>query len=163
MLFNAGGILGYATWGFLADAVGRRKAFATSFAVSAASVAYLFPFPRTYGEFLVAIPVAGFGLYGALSGILVYGPELFPPSVRATGIAFYNGIGRYITASGPLVAGVIAASWFGGDLGLATTCVVAVGMLGALGLLFAPETRGEALPADPLVEPTPTITEEARA
>jgi hypothetical protein len=59
---------------------------------------------------------------------------------------------------------VIAASWFGGDLGLATTCVVAVGMLGALGLLFAPETRGEALPTDPAVEATTgTITEEARA
>jgi MFS family permease len=165
MLFNAGGILGYATWGFLADAVGRRKAFAISFAVSAVSVAYLFPFPHTYGQFLAVIPIAGFGLYGALSGILVYGPELFPPSVRATGIALYNGIGRYITACGPLVAGVLAASWFGGDLGLATTCVVAVGMLGALGLLFAPETRGEALPTDPAVTTTTTgtITEEARA
>ena len=50
MLFNAGGILGYATWGFLADAVGRRKAFAISFAVSAVSVAYLFPFPHAYGR-----------------------------------------------------------------------------------------------------------------
>lgn len=149
MLFNAGGILGYATWGFLADAIGRRKAFATSFAISAATVAFLFPFPHSHATFLVVIPVAGFGLYGALSGILVYGPELFPPSVRATGMALYNGIGRYITAAGPLVAGIIAASWFGGDLGLATTCVVAVGMLGAIGLFFAPETRGAPLPTDP--------------
>ena len=39
MLFNAGGILGYASWGFLADAIGRRKAFVLSFAVSAVSVA----------------------------------------------------------------------------------------------------------------------------
>ncbi|MGK3940003.1 MFS transporter [Streptomyces caeruleatus] len=149
MLFNAGGVLGYATWGFLADAIGRRGAFLTSFAVSAAGVGFLFPFDHAWATFLAVIPVAGFGLYGALSGILVYGPELFPPSVRATGIALYNGIGRYLTATGPLVAGVIAASWFGGDLGLATTCVVAVGMLGALGLLFAPETRGQALPTDP--------------
>ncbi|MFC5751473.1 MFS transporter [Actinomadura rugatobispora] len=156
MLFNAGGVLGYATWGFLADAIGRRKTFALSFAISAASVLFLFPFDRSYGVFLLVIPVAGFGLYGALSGILVYGPELFPPSVRATGMALYNGIGRFITASGPLVAGVIAASWFGGDLGLATTCVVAVGMLGAIGLFFAPETRGAPLPTDPVpVVPAP--------
>jgi len=148
MLFNAGGVLGYASWGFLADAVGRRRAFATSFAVSALSVAFLFPFPHTFGTFLAVIPICGFGLYGALSGILVYGPELFPPSVRATGMALYNGIGRYVTASGPLVAGVIAASWFGGDLGIATTCIVGVGMLGAIGLLFAPETRGLPLPTD---------------
>ncbi|GAA4539083.1 MFS transporter [Pseudonocardia xishanensis] len=148
MLFNAGGILGYATWGFLADAIGRRKAFATSFAISAVSVALLFPVHPGWGAFLLVLPVAGFGLYGALSGILVYGPELFPPSVRATGMALYNGIGRYLTAAGPLVAGVIAASWFSGDLGLATTCVVAVGMLGALGLFFAPETKGQPLPSD---------------
>jgi MFS family permease len=163
MLFNAGGILGYATWGFLADAIGRRKAFATSFAISAASVAFLFPFPHAYSTFLVVIPVAGFGLYGALSGILVYGPELFPPSVRATGMALYNGIGRYITAAGPLVAGIIAASWFDGDLGLATTCVVAVGMLGAIGLFFAPETRGAPLPTDaaPAADPSPAGADRA--
>ncbi|WP_431931265.1 MFS transporter [Nonomuraea jabiensis] len=150
MLFNAGGILGYASWGFLADAIGRRRSFATSFAISGASVLFLFPFPHSYTTFLLALPVVGFGLYGALSGILVYGPELFPPSVRATGMALYNGIGRYITASGPLVAGVVAASWFGGDLGLATTCVVAVGMLGSLALFAAPETRGAPLPDDPV-------------
>ncbi|WP_027930018.1 MFS transporter [Amycolatopsis thermoflava] len=159
MLFNAGGVLGYATWGFLADAIGRRKAFAASFAVSAVSVGFLFPFSPGWAVFLAVIPLAGFGLYGALSGILVYGPELFPPSVRATGMALYNGIGRYLTAAGPLVAGVVAASWFGGDLGLATTCVVAVGMLGAIGLFFAPETRGAPLPADP-VQPGPVPASE---
>lgn len=153
MLFNAGGVFGYATWGFLADAIGRRRAFLTSFTISAVSVVLLFPFDPGWGLFLGLIPIAGFGLYGALSGILVYGPELFPPSVRATGMALYNGIGRYFTAAGPMVAGVIAASWFGGDLGLATTCVVAVGLLGASGLLFAPETRGLPLPSDPVVVP----------
>ena len=68
------------------------------------------------------MPFLGFGLFGALSGTFVYAPELFPPSVRATGMAVCNSVGRYITALGPLIAGVIAASWFGGDLGMATTC-----------------------------------------
>ncbi|WP_410581866.1 MFS transporter [Amycolatopsis sp. lyj-108] len=163
MLFNAGGVAGYATWGFLADAIGRRRAFLTSFAISAVSVAFLFPFQPGWGTFLVIIPIAGFGLYGALSGILVYGPELFPPSVRATGMALYNGIGRYLTAAGPLVAGVIAVSWFGGDLGLATSCVVAIGLLGALGLLFAPETRGLPLPSDPDPVPVPAPGTAARS
>ena len=78
MLFNAGGILGYATWGFIADAIGRRKAFALSFAVSAVSVVYLFPFERSYTEFLIAMPFIGFGLFGALSGTFVYGPGALP-------------------------------------------------------------------------------------
>ncbi|MFE9352766.1 MFS transporter [Streptomyces olivaceoviridis] len=159
MLFNAGGVLGYASWGFLADAVGRRRAFAVSFAASTAGVAYLFPFQHGYAEFLLALPVVGFGLFGALSGTFVYGPELFPPSVRATGMALSNSVGRLITAAGPLVAGVIAVSWFGGDLGLATTCVAAVGLTAAAGLAFAPETRGLDLPSDPL----PTGPERAPA
>ncbi|WP_210435083.1 MFS transporter [Saccharopolyspora sp. ASAGF58] len=163
MLFNAGGVFGYATWGFLADKIGRRGAFLTSFAISAASVGFLFPFEPGWGTFLLVVPVAGFGLYGALSGILVYGPELFPPSVRATGMALYNGIGRYFTAAGPLIAGVIAASWFGGDLGLATTCVVAVGLLGAIGLVFAPETRGMPLPSNPAHVPDPVPGAAARS
>jgi MFS family permease len=162
MLFNAGGIAGYASWGFIADAIGRRKAFALSFIVSAISVAYLFPFERSYTEFLIAMPVIGFGLFGALSGTFVYGPEIFPPSVRATGMALANSVGRYITAAGPLIAGIIAASWFGGDLGLATTCVAAFGLIALVGLAFAPETKGAALPTDSLgaadTPPTPATT-----
>lgn len=158
MLFNAGGILGYVTWGFIADAIGRRRAFLVSFGVSAASVLFLFPFSHGWEIFLIGMPVAGFGLYGAIGGTFIYGPELFPASVRATALATYNGFGRFITAAGPLVAGVIAASWFGGDLGLATTCVVAVGMLGLLGLIWAPETKGRPLPTD---EPVPNEPADA--
>lgn len=65
-------------------------------------------------------------------------------------MALCNSIGRFITAAGPLVAGVIAVSWFGGDLGLAITCVAAVGLIAVAGLVFAPETRGAELPSEPL-------------
>ena len=146
MLFNAGGVLGYATWGFIADADRPPEGLLLSFVVSAVGVAYLFPFERSYTEFLIAMPVIGFGLFGALSGTFVYGPEIFPPSVRATGMALANSVGRYITALGPLIAGVIAASWFGGDLGMATTSVAAFGLIALVGLAFAPETRGDPCP-----------------
>lgn len=150
MLFNAGGILGYASWGFLADAIGRRKAFLVSFIISGLSIAYLFPFEHTYTTYLIVIPIVGFGLFGALSGNFVYGPEMFSPSMRASGIALANSIGRYITAAGPLVAGVIATSWFGGNLGLATAVLAATGVIALVGLYFAPETRDAELPTDTL-------------
>jgi MFS family permease len=148
MLFNAGGIVGYASWGFLADAIGRRTAFLVSFAVSAAAVAWTFPFDRGYGEFLVAMPFLGFGLFGALSGTFIYAPELFPPSVRATALAVCNSVGRYVTALGPLAAGAIATSWFDGNLGLATASVAALGLVAVVGLALATETRGEPMPSD---------------
>ncbi|MET0451783.1 MAG: MFS transporter [Mycobacterium sp.] len=149
MLFNAGGILGYASWGFLADAIGRRKAFMVSFAVSAATVAYAFPFERSYTEFLFLMPLLGFGLFGALSGTFIYAPELFPPSCRSTALAVCNSVGRYVTALGPLAATAIATSWFGGDLGLATASVAAFGLIAVVGLAFARETRDEPMPTDP--------------
>lgn len=151
MLFNAGGIVGYASWGFLADWIGRRKAFLLSFAVSAVTVAWTFPFGRGYAEYLVALPFLGFGLFGALSGTFIYAPELFPPSVRATALAVCNSVGRYVTALGPLTAGAIATSWFDGNLGLATASVTALGLIAVVGLAYARETRGEPMPSDPTI------------
>jgi MFS family permease len=159
MLFNAGGILGYASWGFLADVIGRRRAFLVSFAVSAVTVAWTFPFDHVYTEFLIAMPLLGFGLFGALSGTFIYAPELFPPSVRATALAVCNSVGRYLTALGPLTASAIATSWFDGNLGQATASVAALGLVAVVGLAFARETRGDALPTDP--DHDLTITEPA--
>ncbi|MCG7592755.1 MFS transporter [Mycobacterium sp. PSTR-4-N] len=155
MLFNAGGIIGYAVWGFLADAFGRRKTFGLCFAVSAAAIVATFAFDRTYTEYLIAMPILGFGLFGALSGTFIYGPELFPVSVRATALAVCNSAGRFVTAFGPLVAGVIAVSWFDGNLGLATASVAALGIVAVIGLAFAPETRGMPLPAEPQTQVSP--------
>jgi MFS family permease len=132
----------------MADAIGRKKAFLVSFVISGASVAYLFPFEHSYTTYLAVIPIVGFGLFGALSGNFVYGPEMFAPSMRASGIALANSIGRYVTAAGPLVAGVIASSWFGGNLGLATAVLAATGIIALIGLYFAPETRDAELPTD---------------
>ena len=73
--------------------------------------------------------------------------------MRATALAVCNSAGRFLTAFGPLVAGVIATSWFGGNLGLATASVAALGLIALAGLAFAPETRGLPLPVDPIEHP----------
>ncbi|WP_301119310.1 MFS transporter [Mycolicibacterium fortuitum] len=161
MLFNAGGIIGYAAWGFVADAIGRKKAFLISFVVSAVAIAWAFPIDRTYTEMLVAMPLLGFGLFGALSGTFIYGPELFPPSVRATALAICNSVGRYVTALGPFTAGVIAASWFGGNLGIATASVSAIGLIAVVGLAFARETRGAPMPVDHNAVQDNTLSEKS--
>ncbi|MEN4399453.1 MFS transporter [Mycolicibacterium senegalense] len=161
MLFNAGGIIGYAAWGFVADAIGRKKAFLISFVVSAVAIAWAFPIDRTYTEMLLSMPLLGFGLFGALSGTFIYGPELFPPSVRATALAICNSVGRYVTALGPFTAGVIAASWFGGNLGIATASVSAIGLIAVVGLAFARETRGAPMPVDHNAVQDNTLSEKS--
>jgi MFS family permease len=141
-MLNLGGVVGYASWGFIADAIGRRGAFLISFTVTIAATVALFPFSHSYGTYLVLLPIVGFGIFGALGGPCVYFPELFPTRVRASSLAVSNSVGRLLTAGGPLLAGTIATRYFDGDLGVAVTVVAALVVLAVLGALLAPETRG---------------------
>ncbi|WP_066039636.1 MFS transporter [Herbiconiux solani] len=148
ILFNAGGIIGYAAWGFIADKIGRRPTFLITFGAAAIAIAFLFPFQHSVTTYMIVMPVLGFALFGSLSGAFIYSPEVFPTSVRASAIAFCNSVGRFFTAAGPLVAGVIAVSWFDGNLGIATAVIAAIGLVGLIGVAFARETNGQPLPTE---------------
>jgi hypothetical protein len=58
-------------------------------------------------------------------------------------MAVTNSIGRLCTAAGPLVAGLIATSWFGGSIAMATTVVSALIVVSLIGLMRLPETHGQ--------------------
>jgi hypothetical protein len=83
MLWGIGGIFGYACFGFIADAIGRR------------------PVIILYN---VGTMVLGFTIYLGLSHYNLY------PYVRATALSFCNGTGRIITSTGPLIAGLTTAA-----------------------------------------------------
>jgi MFS family permease len=157
---NIGGIVGYVSWGFIADRIGRKPTYLIGMVCGLAGVLALFPFAHTYTPFLFLLPVCGFGVFGVFSGNSVYLPELFGPSVRASAIAVTNSIGRLFTAAGPLVAGAIALAWFGGNLGAATTVVCALLVVSFLGLALVPETRGRFIyPPEPGGEATDAADE----
>lgn len=151
-LLNLGGVVGYAAWGFIADKIGRKRTYLVSLAAAIISVGVLYPFAHSYTMYLVLLPVVGFGVFSMFSGNSVYFAELFGPAVRASAIAVTNSIGRLATAAGPLVAGVIAAQWFGGSLPLATTAVSLLIVIALFGLPFTPESHGAFLYAED--EPT---------
>ncbi len=145
---NLGGLVGYASWGFIADRIGRKATYLMSLVVGIIGIVVLFPFAHSYWEYLCLLPVAGFGVFGVLSGNAVYFPELFGPSVRASALAVTNSIGRLCTAAGPMVAGLIATVWFGGSLALATTVMSCLIVIAFIGLALVPETRGRFLYPD---------------
>lgn len=147
-VLNIGGMIGYASWGFIADKIGRKATFLMSLVVGIIAVVILFPFATSYVEYLILLPFTGFGVFGVLAGTAVYLPEVFGPSVRASALAVTNSIGRVFTAAGPLVAGVIAVSWFGGSLALATTAVTGLIVISFIGLALIPETRGRFIYAE---------------
>ncbi|GGJ59839.1 MFS transporter [Streptomyces brasiliensis] len=161
---NFGGLLGYASWGFIADRIGRRRTYVMSLLIGIVGILALYPFAHSYTTYVCLLPVVGFGVFGVLSGNAVFFPELFGPAVRASAMAVTNSIGRFFTAAGPLVAGTIATTWFGGSLAGATTAVSMLIVIAFIGLWFTPETHGRFLyggapsPVERTSPPTDRIT-----
>ena len=96
--------------------------------------------------------VLGFATLGPFSGYTVYFPELYPTRLRATGCGIcYNG-GRFLAAGAPVALGALTAHFasrpgaVAGGLPMAATLVSCVYLLGFLGVLLAPETKGRPLP-----------------
>ncbi len=94
----------------------------------------------------------GFATLGPFSGYSVYFPELYPTRLRATGCGIcYNG-GRFLAALAPIALGGLSAHFarapgaLAGGLPMAATVVAGVYLLGFLGVLLAPETKGLPLP-----------------
>jgi MFS family permease len=143
-LLNLGGVVGYASWGFIADAIGRRGAFMVSFATTMIGIGVLYPFDHSYTVYLWLLPLVGFGVFGSVGGPNVTFPELFPTSVRASATATSNSVGRVFPAMGPLIGGAIATQFFGGHLGVAVTAIGALAILGVLGTILMPESRDTA-------------------
>jgi MFS family permease len=137
-----GGIVGYASWGFIADRIGRKPTMMISILAILVGVWLVFPVAHEPITYLILVPIVGFGITGMFSGSAVYFPEFFPPAVRATGISLTNSTGRVLTAPGPLVAGSIAGLWFGGNLGLAIAVISSLIGFALVGLLLLPETHG---------------------
>ena len=145
MLLNVGALAGYFSFGPLADRVGRRRVFALMCLGSLVMLPVTFLTPRSYVQVLLLLPLLGFFNNGIFSGFAIYLPELYPTRIRATGAGFCFNIGRLLASAGPFITGYLVTAL--GSFSLAV-CAVAVIYLGGLLILpFAPETKGQPLPA----------------
>ncbi|MFO1499043.1 MAG: MFS transporter [Verrucomicrobiota bacterium] len=145
MILNVGSLLGYLSFGPMADRLGRRTAFAIMCVGSLVMVPITFLTPRAYGHVLWLLPMLGFFNNGIFSGFPIYLPELYPTRLRATGAGFCFNVGRVIASSGPFLTGLLVAAL--GGFGPAASAISLIYVLGLLILPFAPETKGKALPA----------------
>jgi MFS family permease len=146
MLWSIGGIAGYAAFGFIADAIGRRGTIIVYSAgsVIAALTLYL-GLDAYYPWYPLVLPIFGFFVFGVFSGHAVYFPELFPTHIRSTGVAFCNGAARIITSFGPLVAGLLVGA-FGGSFNRVTAVMSCFALLSIVAMLIGRETKGVPLP-----------------
>ena len=144
-LWGLGGIVGYATFGFIADVIGRRATIIFYNVGAIVAGLYMYLWLDTYDLYPYVLPVFGYFVFGVFSGHAVYLPELFPTHVRATAVSFCNGSGRVITSFGPLVAGLLAGS-LNGAFNQATAVMTCFAGLSIVAALLGRETRDDELP-----------------
>ncbi len=144
MLLNVGALVGYLSFGPLADRFGRRPIFALMCAGSFVMVPVVFLTPHAYAHILFLLPLLGFFNNGIFSGFPIYLPELYPTRIRATGAGFCFNAGRVLASAGPFLTGFLVAAL--GSFGRAASAVALIYLVGLAVLPFAPETRGKPLP-----------------
>jgi MFS family permease len=132
---------GYASFGWVADRLGRRRAFLI-YSLSAALLIPLYAAARAPAALMMLGTVVAFFGTGIFSGSGIIGSEIFPTSVRARALGFtYNGA-RAMSSVAPLVIGKVGQMK---GLGWAFYLCAAGYLLAALMTTQLPETRGKRL------------------
>ena len=138
VLIQAGTFLGYVSFGYVADAFGRRRSF-VAYLLTGAALILLFGGTRNPLALAVIGPIATFFSTGLFSGFGAVVAELFPTAIRATAQGFTFNMGRTGSALAPFVVGSLAeTSGFGTAFALLAVALA----LGAATWIFLPETRG---------------------
>ena len=132
---------GYVTFGFIADAIGRKRAYViytlTASVLIAAYVSVSAPV-----ALLVLGPFVAFFATGYFSGFGAVTAEIYPTGIRATAQGFTYNIGRIASAAAPFAVGSLAETR---GFHIALLMTSAAFLLAALSWIWIPETKGQTL------------------
>jgi MFS family permease len=140
ILMQAGAFLGYISYGFLADRLGRKWVY-IGFLFIAALVVQFYAHAASAALLWIG-PIVGFFGTGYFSGFAVITSELFPTAIRATAMGFAYNTGRIVSAAAPLLIGQ-ASDRHG--FASALTITSASFLSAAILAIAIPETRGQPL------------------
>jgi len=133
--------LGYVTFGYVSDAIGRKRTY-VGYLLIAAVLVLAYTSTSNPWMLLALGPVTSFFATGHFSGFGVVTAELYPTAVRATAQGFTYNLGRIASAVAPAVAGSVAQSHgYPAALSIAAGCYV----LASLFWFLIPETKGRKL------------------
>ncbi len=149
---NLGALIGFASFGFLADAFGRKPTTILFYLMCLILTPIVYLWVQDIHALLFALVVYGFFIQGVFSWTPIWLPELFPTRMRATAAGFIFNAPRLISAIAPLIAGTLIVSL--GGYGKAATIIGLFYILGLIAVPFLPETKGKPLPeGDALLSP----------
>jgi MFS family permease len=149
---NLGALIGFASFGFLADAFGRKPTTILFYLMCLILTPIVYLWVQDIHVLLFTLAVYGFFIQGVFSWTPIWLPELFPTRMRATAAGFIFNAPRLISAIAPLIAGTLIVSL--GGYGKAATIIGLFYILGLIAVPFLPETKGKPLPeGDALLSP----------
>lgn len=132
---------GYVTFGYVSDAIGRRRTYVT-YLLTAAVLIAVYLSVETPIVLLLLGPFVAFFATGYFSGFAAVTAEIYPTAVRATAQGVTYNIGRIASAVAPFAVGTLAETrGFGFSLSLCSVAFV----LAAITWIWIPETRGREL------------------
>ncbi|HEY7661859.1 MAG TPA: MFS transporter [Xanthobacteraceae bacterium] len=141
---NLGALAGFCSFGFLADAFGRKPTTMLFYLMCLILTPIVYLWVQDIHVLLFAFAVYGFFIQGVFSWTPIWLPELFPTRMRATAAGFIFNAPRLISAIAPLIAGTLIVGL--GGYGKAATIIGLFYVLGLIAVPFLPETNGRPLP-----------------
>lgn len=133
--------LGYITFGFVSDRIGRKRTY-VAYLLAAALLLFLYVSVRSPLALLVLGPFVAFFATGYFSGFGAVTAEIFPTPIRATAQGFTYNVGRIVSAAAPFTVGTLAQTHgFSAALSISSLAF----LLAALMWTWIPETRGRQL------------------
>lgn len=141
LVLSAGKWLGYALFGFFADAFGRKLPYAGYLLIAAALVP-VYGMTKSPFWLLVLGPLVAFFGTGFFSGYAAIASEIFPGEIRATAMGLSYNVGRGLSAAAPFAIGALGQRH---GIGPAFTLLAAAFFAAAMLALTIPETKGKTL------------------
>jgi MFS family permease len=132
---------GYVTFGFVSDAIGRKRAYVL-YTLAAAGLILAYVSIREPLALLLLGPFVAFFATGYFSGFGAVTAEIYPTAVRASAQGFTYNIGRVASAIAPFAVGSLAETR-GFRAALALTALAF--LLAAISWRWIPETKGRVL------------------
>jgi MFS family permease len=131
--------LGYALFGFFADAFGRRKPY-FAYLLIAAVLVPIYGTAQSPLWLLALGPFVAFFGTGFFSGFSAIASEIFPGEIRATAMGLSYNIGRGLSALAPFAVGALATRY---GFGPAFFVLAGAFFVAAVLALALPETQGK--------------------
>lgn len=129
---------GYVTFGFVADAVGRKRSYVT-YLIAAAVLLFAYASTRDVRVLIALGPFVAFFGTGYFTGFGAITAELYPTDIRATAQGLTYNTGRLASAAAPFVVGSLAQRQ---GFGAAFSVAAMAFLLAASAWIWLPETKG---------------------